>query len=232
MKTKIAEQKTEKHDEKERHYKATLQFFKETAVKKDGFYDGKEKDYYIWQKMVRKAANSFFKRIQSNDIEKVSDLGCGRGDFTLDIASEYKKINFTGIDFCDEVLEIANKLKNGAKNVDFKKGNLLDLNFPDKEFDASLCINALLHIHPNDIPKALSEIARVTKRYIILEIKNKRNFYNMYLRHKTPFKVISVEKEDVIGHLKKHNFVLIDSSPIFMADFLSPIITLLFEKNS
>ena len=93
-----------------------------------------------------------------------------------------------------------------------------------------MCINVLLHIHENDLGKALSELARVTGKYLILEIKNKNDLYNKYLRGKQEFPYSLTTKEFVSENLEKNGFKLKGIKPLFLFEPISPIIILLFER--
>jgi len=57
---------------------------------------------------------------------------------------------------------------------------MLDLPFTDQRFALAVCINTLHHIYPSDQPKALSELARITSRYLLLEIKHRENVLWLY----------------------------------------------------
>ena len=216
---------------KEEHYKKTKEFFKSTAIENEGFYDSKKKkDYYIWQKMVRKQVIKVLKPLISGKIRKIADFGCGRGDFISRLAEKYISISFTGTDFSEETLQIARNISKNINNLEFKEANLLSLNFKDKSFDISMCINVLLHIHENDLDKALSELARVTGKYLILEIKNKNDLYNSTIRGKQEFPYSLTTKEFVSENLEKNGFKLKGIKPLFLFEPISPIIILLFKR--
>ena len=91
------------------------------------------------------------------------DIGCGNGFFTYYFA---KICQVTGLDFSKKILEINphNKLVYGdAEN----------LPFPDQSFDITFC-SSLLH-HLNNPKKAMQEMKRVSKKYIIISEPNRNN---------------------------------------------------------
>jgi ubiquinone/menaquinone biosynthesis C-methylase UbiE len=49
-------------------------------------------------------------------------------------------------------------------------GSVLELPFPDKRFDVTLCAEVLEHLPFEDFPKALGEIRRVTRRAVVLSL--------------------------------------------------------------
>ncbi len=51
-------------------------------------------------------------------------------------------------------------------DITFVQGTSFEIPFEDDYFDIVMTNTVLIHIHPNDLPKALSEIHRVCKGYI------------------------------------------------------------------
>lgn len=49
-------------------------------------------------------------------------------------------------------------------------GSVTDIPIPEASFDATLAFEVLEHIHYEDVHKALSELARVSKQYVILSL--------------------------------------------------------------
>jgi len=220
--------------EKKEHYKKNLEFFRKSAIYKKGYYDAKSNEklkHTIWQKRERKIVLALVSNVIKNDhIKTVSDFGCGRGDFTIELANKYSKINFIGGDFSKETLDIAKNESKDIKNIKFKLSNLIKLDFQDKVFDVAICINTLHHIHKEDLDASLSELARVSNRYIILEIKNKNDFYTKYIHRKREFPHYFTTKKHVIKVLAKRGFALKKVRYFFLIENLSPIIILLFKR--
>jgi SAM-dependent methyltransferase len=52
------------------------------------------------------------------------------------------------------------------KDIQFTRGNGFEIPFEDDSFDVVMTNTVLIHIHPSDLPKMLSEIHRVARRYI------------------------------------------------------------------
>jgi len=90
--------------------------------------------------------------------EKVLDLGCGTGRL-YEIFKD-KNIDYTGIDFSENLIKIA-KEKYGDR---FIVGDILSLPFPDKNFDSIWSIAVLHHIPSDELRKrVLTEIKRILK---------------------------------------------------------------------
>jgi ubiquinone/menaquinone biosynthesis C-methylase UbiE len=217
------------------HYIKTKEFFDKIAEEKSGFYDAKNnKDlkHNVWQSRMRKFYRGFFDNLEKSDIKEVVDIGCGNGDFTLELAKKYPAINFTGADFSKKTIYIAKENSGGISNSSFFASDILSI--PDEnQFDVSVCINTLCHILNEDLEKVLDKIAKITKKHIILEIKNEKNFYYGFIRkYRHPrINIYPTSVERVSEILKSRGFFPKEIKPIFYFQFLSPLIVIRFSKN-
>jgi len=125
---------------------------------------------------------------------RILDLCCGTGDLALEIARiADRRINITGYDLNDKMLEVARK-KAGEKKirtVEFKTGDAGNMPFASQEFDRvtiGFGFRNLTWENPRR-SKYLEEISRVLKtggRLLILESAVPKNpliglFYRLYL---------------------------------------------------
>jgi ubiquinone/menaquinone biosynthesis C-methylase UbiE len=222
------------------HYEATKEFHRVGAVEKNGYYQaviGKPLRHSIWQLRIRKMILNILDELLRNDqdISRVIDVGCGRGDFTIEIARRYpqlKKIH--GCDFVKEALTIAQKDSSLIKHISFQEADLLNMPFAHSSVDLTLCINVLHHIYYDDIEKALSELARITNKYLVLEIKNIENiwFRRIFSNDFCGIKMYPTSITEVSAILKNQNFQLIENHGIFMFNWLSPLIVLLYKRDT
>ncbi|HLC59846.1 MAG TPA: class I SAM-dependent methyltransferase [Candidatus Nanoarchaeia archaeon] len=219
---------------REEHYRRNIEYFRESALYKNGYYDakaGRKQQHSIWQKMERGIVFGLFKEALGRDnIAKVADLGCGNGDFTLQLAMSHPSINFFGGDFSKEGISLAKTASKNVKNIKFKSCNIVATGLHDGSFDLTICMNTLHHIHKDDLPKSLKELARITRKYLIVEIKNANNIYNKRINDRRDFPHNFTTEEYVETNLKKFGFKLEKSKPIFLLESLSPIVVLLFRK--
>lgn len=98
---------------------------------------------------------------------QVLDVACGTGDFVLALLKASPASQVIGLDFSEEMLRLARKK---APAATFVQGDVLALPFEERRFDVVTVGFGLRNFV--DIPKALSEVARVLKpngRLIILE---------------------------------------------------------------
>ena len=206
--------------DKKLHYELVKNYFREIAIDKEGYYGIKiswKLQHDKSQFKIMEICNSNLKKIlhENPKISRVIDIGCGIGDFTIDLVNRYPQFEkIIGIDFLQEPIDIA--LKNGKKfdNVSFIKTDLLDVPFEDRFFDVSICINTIHHVHTDDFVKAIKEFARVTDKYLILEIRNKKNIFNFWCKYISipilykNLPVTSCSISEINNMIKKYNFKL------------------------
>ena len=103
--------------------------------------------------------------------ESVLDAGCGEG-FTL---AKLKKASIgqklEGIEYMDEAIEIGKKIN---PEIVIKKGDIYKLPYKDNSFDLVLCTEVLEHL--DDPGKAINELKRVAKKYVVLTVPNEPLF--------------------------------------------------------
>jgi SAM-dependent methyltransferase len=104
--------------------------------------------------------------IESLKFNSLLDAGCGEG-FVLKKLQEENMLpgNAVGIDISREALKKAQFL---LKEVEFKKGDIVDLPFKRNSFDLVICMEVLEHIR--DYKKALRELIRVSDKYILVSV--------------------------------------------------------------
>ena len=128
----------------------------------------------LWR---RKIANLFSSNKKSRD-QKILDLATGTGDLAFEIAKAKKGKNFeiTAVDPAQGMLDVANVKNQNHKNISFKLGNALDLEFENNSFDF-ITIGFGVRNFEN-LNLGLSEMLRVLKpggQVYILETSLPRN---------------------------------------------------------
>lgn len=218
----------------QKHYKDTKKFFDEAALKREGYYDKKESIPYKTQQSVRNIVLTLMK-VDKENYNKILDAGCGNGDFSILLSHLFPESRITGADYSADMIKLCDYTKKDGDNIEFEVANLLNTPFDNNDFDITACINVIHHIHKKDLDKAIEEIARITKKTVILEIKNRNCLYYPIrkLREKLLFPGLSVyvttvkEMERLFG---KYGFILTHVTPIFKFKIFSPILVIKFRS--
>ena len=95
--------------------------------------------------------------------ESYLDVGCGRGEM-LDYAADI--LTFNTVHGTETVPDL-------YAPDDREFALVTELPFKDESFDVVSCFDVLEHLLPDDTEQALSELARVSKRSLILTANNK-----------------------------------------------------------
>ncbi|MEK7159992.1 MAG: class I SAM-dependent methyltransferase [Patescibacteria group bacterium] len=110
-------------------------------------------------------------QIQKLDVSSILDAGCGEG-FTL----EYLRVRnigktYEGVDFLQKAVEIGTKIH---PNITLRKESVYEMPYKDNSFDLVLSTEVLEHLE--EPQKALKEIFRVSKKYVLLSVPNEPIF--------------------------------------------------------
>lgn len=99
--------------------------------------------------------------LQSN--ARILDVCSGTGDIAVFLAKYFGMAGqITGIDFSQNMLNIAKEKAKGFDNIEFMQGDALNLPFEDETFDACFVGYGLRNLV--DLKKGISEMKRVTKK--------------------------------------------------------------------
>ncbi len=111
------------------------------------------------------------------DGKTIGDIGCGNGRLLLELAKKKKKSQFYGVDFIEEMIDIANEQKKSQNiaNVQFtvqdaSSEKLKD--FFDCEFDQMMSKRLLINLKGNKKRKAIENIHSLLKKngmYVMIE---------------------------------------------------------------
>lgn len=97
----------------------------------------------------------------------ILDVGCGDGFSTISIAKKFPNISFHGIDFSQNMITMAcsHLEKSGIKNVDFRVGDVLNLDQQfNIEFSVIITDRCLINLESLELQKkAFSKIAKIIK---------------------------------------------------------------------
>ena len=123
---------------------------------------------------------NFFKTllglIKERQVDSILDVGCGEG-FTLNRFSENKVgKKLEGIEYNKSAIQLGQKI---YPNIKIKQGNIYSLPYEDNSFDLVLCTEVLEHLE--EPKKALKELVRVSKKYLVISVPNEPLFMSAQL---------------------------------------------------
>ncbi len=109
-------------------------------------------------------STGFAKMLSGLPLRGVLEVGCNRGHNLAAIAEVLGTgVELAGVEPNPYALQIAQRIP-GIRAV---SGNAYALPFPDAGFDLVFTCGVLIHIPPSDLPRAIAEIYRVSRRYIL-----------------------------------------------------------------
>ncbi|MCG6190567.1 class I SAM-dependent methyltransferase [Maribellus maritimus] len=157
------------------------------------------------------------KRVGDLEGKEILDIGCATGELAFQLANCGAKVK--GIDLNEDLLGQAS-LKNSHQNIQFKSGNMLDLenDFYPVQFDAVLCFgNTLVHLNTIKlIEQMLKGVYTVLKAggHFLLQILN----YDYILEQQiSELPVIETEN---IKFIRKYGFENSSSLIYFQTDLV------------
>ena len=146
------------------HYKKLAEIFgnsKEMSMKDNFTRDAEIMD-------ITKCLSYF---LSKGKAQKILEIGCGNGYSAQMIHEFITNSEYTGIDFCEDLITLA--VKRNIKNYSFRQGDVLNLDFKDSSFDIIFSERCLINLDSwEKQERGLSEIHRVLKPggiYIMIE---------------------------------------------------------------
>ncbi len=120
-------------------------------------------DHPVIKEYVVSKINMLEEYLRLTSSTTLLDVGCGNGFFTWYFGKQCK---VTGVDFSNKMLQL-NRVE---KKIRMDAGRL---GFKDNSFDVVFC-HALLH-HVEDMDGVIREMARVSKKYVVILEPNRNN---------------------------------------------------------
>jgi ubiquinone/menaquinone biosynthesis C-methylase UbiE len=93
--------------------------------------------------------------------DSILEVGFGSGLTFLNLNGMYKKI--CGLYLSSKVNDMAQVFAGLGIHPDLRNGTVLEMPYPDHQFDTVLSISFLEHLKPEELDRAFSEIKRVLK---------------------------------------------------------------------
>ena len=168
---------------------------------------------------IDKASNNFLHNyFKTLDYKSCLEIGSGVGNRIIPLALENPEREFAGLDINEFAIKIGSEYCsiNNIRNLKLFHANLLEIDPKDFTSEIVLSWATLIYISPRDINKAISNLAVLSKQYLILVEK-------VVDTHNSVFKKIFIQlkgfpnwSHDYEQLLRRHSFQLINCDPIPM----------------
>lgn len=157
----------------ERDYKYKKQFYQDSAVAAD--YD----DHRFKSKRRAKRNRLKWEAIQkalqvTQSVKKILDIPCGTGRFTPDLANQGYEV--IGGDISVQMMHEAQKLESSDTLHGYIQADAENLPFPDNSLDCIMSIRFMHHIDPATRIRILTDMKRVTKKWLIIDYRHRYSF--------------------------------------------------------
>jgi ubiquinone/menaquinone biosynthesis C-methylase UbiE len=110
-----------------------------------------------------------FKGIEGNLKGDLLELGCGRGEFAIWLASAVPDLRVTGVDFSTSAITIArSRITNTSKAVRFLAADVQSVPFADNSFDWILSCECLEHLpEPQSMAREMFRVLKPGGRFCL-----------------------------------------------------------------
>lgn len=129
--------------------------------KSDLLYYEQEKVWGNPPNEIDQARINTIRKLIPKDVRTILDAGCGDGKITNELAKT-PDWELTGFDISEEALSYV-KARKFRASID-------NISVEDQAYDLVICTEVLEHLPPLAYKKALQEISRVCKKYVLIEL--------------------------------------------------------------
>jgi len=105
------------------------------------------------------------------DVRTILDVGCGRGEFLRWLGTGYRRV---GLDFSVQAI--------AGLEWSCVLGEAERLPFAARSFDLVACFEVLEHVKASAFETTVEEIARVSKKYVLLSVPNRESLRESLVR--------------------------------------------------
>ena len=99
------------------------------------------------------------------DINNILDAACGEGLVIAEINEYRSNLKIDGFDIAEQSIDYARKI---LPNNKFFIGDILNIDIADNSYDLVMALEVLEHL--NEPIKAIKELARVSKKYVLISV--------------------------------------------------------------
>ena len=118
---------------------------------------------------------NFFRHLvnltSSRKVDSILDVGCGEGFTLYRLKERGIGTRLEGIEYLKDAIDLGKKM---YPEIKITQGDIYKLPYEDNSFDLVLCTEVLEHLE--DPAKALKELVRVSRRYLVVSVPNEPFF--------------------------------------------------------
>lgn len=115
--------------------------------------------------------------LSDNNLNSVLDVGCGDGY----LCHLYRGMGVENVVGCDLTETRINFAKSKFKEINFVQGDVYNLHFNNNSFDLVSAVEVIEHLE--DPEKAIKELQRVSKRFVLITVPYKEELTNLVCPH-------------------------------------------------
>jgi len=129
------------------------------------FFDKYNSSNPIVQKLMQGFFSSIENILHGIDFKSVLEAGCGEGHISDFLYRNRQNIQLDAFDISEKVIEQAKK---DYPYIHFSTGSIYDIKSPNNSYDLVVASEVLEHLE--DPKKAMKELLRVSKRYVLATV--------------------------------------------------------------
>ena len=133
----------------------------------------------VFDRLEKRALRAMVRQVLSHTpTPSVLDVPCGTGRITELLLQE--GLNTTGGDISTQMIDVAQrKLRRFGRQVTFQQLDLDALALPENSFNLVTCIRLFHHLHTDERATVLEQLARVSNRYVIINVSYSSPYYRL-----------------------------------------------------
>lgn len=110
-----------------------------------------------------KLYNYYFDILNNLEFNSLLDIGCGSGDFLIELQKRYKKAKLEGLDKSSYMVKLAKSRGLSVDNI--------ELNLVTKSYDiATATFDMINYLTPNEFINFFEDLTKVVKKYFIFDV--------------------------------------------------------------
>lgn len=178
-----------------------------------------------YDKIANKYTETFFNELDNKPLDrylleefcislrgkgKVCDLGCGPGHIS-------RFVKDLGIDICglDLSADMLKKAKEKNPDIEFIKGNMIDMKEKEKCFSGIILYYSIVHFSIKEVDKLFCDLRRILDNngllFLSFHVGNETLHVNSFFDEEVILDYIFFNTDEIVDILVKHKFKIIEA---------------------